>query len=532
MKVLIVDDKKENLYLLERIMKKLGYEVELAENGKQALEKLHGDNFTMVISDILMPIMDGFQLCQAVRSDKKFNDLLFIFYTATYIEKEDEDFALKLGADKFLRKPLKAKIFIEAIKNLIQEKEISQVKPSKSVNKNEKEIMKLYNERLINKLEKKILDLEKETIKRKKVEKELQLERDNLINILNSMEDGVHIVDKNYDLEYVNPSLVKEFGSYEGKKCYKYFYDREEVCPLCKNQEVFKGKTFRREWSSAKFQKIHDVIDTPLKNMDGSVSKLTIHRDISEKQKVKQDLKESEEKYRKAYNRVEFYKDIFTHDINNILQSIMSGIQIAKLNLENPKKIDDLKMCAQIIKEQVIRGAKLVSTIRKISQLEDDSQSLEKIEILNILKNAISFLKKSNKEKNISIRVDSVGEKLFIKANNFLEDMFGNILINAVKHNMNSTIDITVRILKEQQNGINYIKMEFLDNGIGVNDIMKEQIFRRGYNEEKSVLGMGLGLSLVRGITDAYNGKIWVEDRVKGDRSKGSNFVLLIPEVI
>ena len=58
MKILIVDDKKENLYLLEHITKKLGYEVVMAENGKRALEKLHSDNFKMIISDILMPVMD------------------------------------------------------------------------------------------------------------------------------------------------------------------------------------------------------------------------------------------------------------------------------------------------------------------------------------------------------------------------------------------------------------------------------------------------------------------------------------------
>jgi len=170
MKILIVDDKKENLYFLERILKKMGKEVVMAENGEQALKKLNNDNIKMIISDILMPVMDGFQLCKTVKSNKKFNDVLFVFYTATYIKKEDEEFALDLGADKFLRKPLKPEKFIEIIKNLIQKTEISQVKPSKTIIKEEKEILKLYNERLIHKLEQKVLALEKETIKYKKVE--------------------------------------------------------------------------------------------------------------------------------------------------------------------------------------------------------------------------------------------------------------------------------------------------------------------------------------------------------------------------
>jgi len=170
--------------------------------------------------------------------------------------------------------------------------------------------------------------------------------------------------------------------------------------------------------------------------------------------------------------------------------------------------------------------------VRKLSQLEETKHYLQKIEIFNALVNVISLVKESNNEKKITFRIEkSVDGNLFVKANNFLENMIENLLINAIRHNRNLIIDITVKISREQKDSINYAKMEFLDNGIGVDDTMKEIIFKRGYNNEKGVYGMGLGLSLVRGIIETYNGKIWVEDSVKGDRSKGSNFVLLIPEV-
>jgi len=377
-----------------------------------------------------------------------------------------------------------------------------------------------------------IIEYVKDITDRKKAEEKLQLERDNFLNILNSMQDGVYIVDQNYDIEYVNPILTKEYGHFEGIKCFKYFHDLSEPCPWCKNNEVFQEKTVRWEWFSFKNQKTYDLIDTPLKNPDGSISKLEIFRDISEIKKVEQELKESEEKHREAYNRAEFYKDIFAHDINNILQSILSGMEVNELILNNPDQLENLEINARIIKEQVIRGAELVSNVRKLSQLEETKQNLKKIEIFNLLENVISLVKKSNKDKKLTFRIDSVDGNLFVKANYFLEDMFENLLINAIKHNRNLIIAITVRISREEKNSINYIKMEFLDNGIGVDDTMKNRIFKRGYNEDKSVLGMGLGLSLVRRIIETYNGKIWVEDRVEGDRSKGSNFVILIPEVV
>jgi len=268
-----------------------------------------------------------------------------------------------------------------------------------------------------------------------------------------------------------------------------------------------------------------------LRNPDGSISKLGIFRDISEIKKAEQEIIISEKMYREAYNRAEFYKDIFAHDINNILQSILSGTQIGQLILDGHEKFDDLKLNSEIIKEQVIRGAKLIKNVRKLSKLEEAGRSLEKIEVLSVLRNTVSFVERSYKDKNLTIRVESIEESLFIMANDFLEDVFENLLINAIRHNKNSKIEITIRISREQNLDVNCHKMEFIDNGIGVDDSMKDKIFQRGYNEEKGVHGLGLGLSLVRRIIETYSGKIMVEDRVMGDRSKGSNFVLLIPEV-
>jgi len=253
--------------------------------------------------------------------------------------------------------------------------------------------------------------------------------------------------------------------------------------------------------------------------------------DITKRKIAEEKILESEEKYREAYNRAEFYKDLFAHDINNILQSILSGIQVSQIIFDNHEESADLKLNAEIIKEQVIRGARLVSNVRKISKLEEAGRSLEKIEILNVLENSVSFVKKTYKDKNLSIGVDSLVESIFIKANDFLEDVFENLLFNAIRHNRNLMIEIFVRISRERNVDVSYLKMEFIDNGLGVADSMKGEIFQRGYSKEKGVYGRGLGLSLVRGIIETYNGKIWVEDRVKGDRSKGSNFVLLIPEV-
>jgi len=238
-------------------------------------------------------------------------------------------------------------------------------------------------------------------------------------------------------------------------------------------------------------------------------------------------LKESEEKYRKAYYQANLYRDIFAHDINNILQNVQSSAELSSLYLNNPEKLHTLKELYEIISEQVQRGRKLITNVRKINKIDESEVKIGKIEVFRILNKAIEFIKNSFQARTIDISINASRKKYYILANNFLRDVFENILINAVRHNNKSKIEITINIKKDILKDKKYIKMEIKDNGLGISDYRKKSIFEKGTRNNQSSEGMGLGLSLVKKIIDSYQGKIWVDDRVKGDYKQGSNFVLL-----
>jgi len=180
MRILIVDDNKENLCLLETLLKGSGYEVVSAGNGAEALEKLRTESIDIIISDVLMPIMDGFKLCKEVKGKDELKNIPFIFYTATYKDKRDEKLALKLGADKYILKPAEPEELIKIIQGVVRDVEKGKFEPKKPALEEKKEVLKLYSERLVNKLEKKMLDLEREITERKKAEEALKKAHDEL----------------------------------------------------------------------------------------------------------------------------------------------------------------------------------------------------------------------------------------------------------------------------------------------------------------------------------------------------------------
>ncbi len=121
----MVEDIPNVLELLEVTLRFQGYEVISAHNGQEALDILEKETPALIISDILMPKLDGFSMIQKLRSNPKTQNIPVIFLSATYVTPEDRTFAMSLGASRFIEKPIDTEDFLLTIAELLSQEQIT-----------------------------------------------------------------------------------------------------------------------------------------------------------------------------------------------------------------------------------------------------------------------------------------------------------------------------------------------------------------------------------------------------------------------
>ena len=160
-RVLVVDDDPNGRYYGETLLRAQGYEVATASNGGEALERARASPPDLVITDILMPDMDGFSLCRRWVADERLSTIPLIFYTATYVDDSDESFALSLGARRFIRKPSEPDSILDAVAEVLGASDSQEVRAAPQAPGGEDEdFLRRYNQVLVHKLEQKVQGLE------------------------------------------------------------------------------------------------------------------------------------------------------------------------------------------------------------------------------------------------------------------------------------------------------------------------------------------------------------------------------------
>jgi len=121
MKILIGEDEVHIITLLKFTLEIAGYEVRVAQNGLEVIEQVRLDRPDLILLDVKMPEMNGWQVCEKLKSDEKTKSIPIIIVTA-FVQKEAQDRSLELGADDFITKPFDSKALLVCVDRVLQRK--------------------------------------------------------------------------------------------------------------------------------------------------------------------------------------------------------------------------------------------------------------------------------------------------------------------------------------------------------------------------------------------------------------------------
>jgi signal transduction histidine kinase/DNA-binding response OmpR family regulator len=570
---------KENLYLLDAMLKGSGYDAVSAINGKEALEKLRAEEFDMIISDILMPVMDGFTLCRECKGDEKLKGIPFIFYTATYKDKRDEELALKLGADRYLLKPMEPEKLIAIIQGLFRDIGEGKIGPNKLVSGEEEETFKLYSERLINKLEKKMLDLESETTQRKiyaekleRVNKILHAIRsinqlivrendrqrliqatcDNLTKIGGYYNAWVALFDESGGLTATAEvglgedflPIVQQLKRGDSVTCAQQALKQAGVivikdplstcsnCPLAKHYSGRGGIAIRFEHDGKVYGLLvasvpvdlseYEEEQSLIREVAGDIAFALCNMEKEEERKQEEKEKQQLEEKAQVASRLAAVGEMVAgvaHEINNPLTSVLGFSQMI---LEKENVPEDIRENLKLIADGSQRVADIVKRLLTFSRQAKPVKTIANLNkvIDNTLKLREYVLKTANIE--VVTRFDTELPWSVVDPGQ-MQQVFLNMIVNAEQAMKEAHGKGTLTITTEKKG--NSIRMSFQDDGSGITKENLGRMFQPFFTTKAPGEGTGLGLSLSRSIILEHGGTMSVESKA----GHGATFIIDLP---
>ena len=544
MRILIVDDNETNRKLLRVTLEAENQEVLEATDGVEALSIVEKEPIDAVISDILMPRMDGYRFCSELRRQARYDSIVFLIHTNTYLSPTDEKLAFQVGADAFLEKPATARRILDEIQR-VQSTEITRQRRQQMP---DPQVMKEYNEVLITKLEKKNLELQQSRSELAEQNRLLQESesRYRLLFEVNPLPMWV------YDLETlaflaVNQAAIQSYGWTKDEflsMTIKDIRPPEEISALVQNISGTRtGAASSGPWRHRKKDGsiiLVEIISHELE-FSGRRSRLVLAEDITRRVLVEQSLKTSEEeklflqKQLLQAQKIEAIGQLaggVAHDFNNTLMAIDGYAELLLFKLAED---DPLRKIAQDIVQGVKQGSDLTRQLLAFSRKQvltpvvlDLNQSINKIE--DMLRRLIgeNIQLRTSLENNLGSvkadpgQVDQVLLNLAVNARDAMPDG-GKLFIET--HNVHLDEDY-VKLHVYVTPG-NYVLLSVSDTGIGMDEEILSRIFEPFFTTKEEGKGTGLGLSTVFGIIKQSDGYV----SVYSQPGKGTTFKIYLPRI-
>jgi PAS domain S-box-containing protein len=363
-------------------------------------------------------------------------------------------------------------------------------------------------------LRQKVAELEELAVEHDWVEKTLREREERYRAIVEAFDGLIYICSEDNRIEFMNEELIKRTGyDATGEVCYRVLHDRDSVCPWCVKERVFEGETVRWELESPKDNRWYYVVNTPIYNADGTISKQAMILDITERKAMEEALEKSAEK-------IKHFAYSVSHDLKSPAAAIYGLTK--RLHDHHKDSLDEKgrRYCDQILRASLHVGA----LIEKINAYIEAQEAPLKVEDLN-LKEILQIIKDEFSPR-LTIRQIKWQEPDFIpefKGDKIsLIRVFRNFVDNALKYGGENLSKI--RVGYEESDDFHILSV--CDDGVGLKVRDYESLFaafRRDVSS-KSIEGAGLGLAIVSEIAERHRGKVWAEP----GKNKGATFYMSV----
>ncbi|MEO8167438.1 MAG: response regulator [bacterium] len=565
-RILIVEDEPTQAMKLQFILQQRGYTVSLAVNGAQALQMVKEKRPALVISDIMMPEMDGYALCRSIRADSALNDIHVILLTS-HSDPTDVLRGLESGADTFITKPYEAKSLLRRVENIIAEHATARNAKAEptvdvtfgnekyAINSTRRQVMNFFlstyesmieknaelmkardeHKRLSESLEKKIEErtqwLREEMAERRKIEEQIREQA----ALLDKAQDAIAVHDLEGNIVYWNESAARVYGwSREevlGKNADDLLY--KNVAPS-QSANPLKVALEKGEWSGELKQTTKDGKEITIQsrwtlvhdNEGYPKSLLVISSDITEKKKL-----ESQVLRTQRMESIGTLAGGIAHDLNNVLSPIMLAVGLLERKMTDPQGLEMLKL----VENSARRGGGLVKQVLTFASGFEGQRQL--MAVSHIVKELQTFATQSfpksvelrtSLAKNLwSIHGDptQVHQVLLNLCVNARDAMPNGGIVSVCAENI--TLDRNYVAMNPEAKAGPYIVLKVKDTGSGIPPEVLDRIFEPFFTTKEVGKGTGIGLSTLHAIVKGHGGFVTVQTEL----GRGTEFAAYLPAV-
>ncbi|HXC39760.1 MAG TPA: response regulator [Burkholderiales bacterium] len=534
--ILIVDDEPRNLVVLETVLDDPGYRLVRAETADRALLALVEQEFALLILDIQMPVMTGFELAQLIKQRKKTAQVPIIFLTAYYNEDQHMLEGYGSGAVDYLLKPVnpvilrsKVAIFAELHR---KNNELAVANRALLTEVGERREAQQQLRELNETLERRVAERTEALTERTKVEKAAreQLRASEELNrsLMDGTADCVQVLDLDGRLLHINrPGLalleLGDFEPYNGMHWRALWPDAAHAAVDSAIVRALAGESssfVAPRPTSAGDLMWWSVLVSPVRHpVNGRLARLlAVSRDVTEARRAEQALREADE-------RKDAFIATLSHELRNPLAPMRNAINLMRGdNLSDA----DFAWCRDVIDRQLQQMARLLEDLLDVSRITRAKLTLrrERVEMSAVIEQAVETARPVINEAHHTLSVAPPRAPLILMGDSArLAQVVSNLLINAAKFTpAGGRIELTVEHAEGE------VTLRVRDNGIGIARDQLPHIFQVFGQvpsaQARSQGGLGIGLSLARGLVELHGGTLTVNSDGPG---KGSEFIMRLP---